>query len=287
MRFLPILALALLLVSCGKSDSSAGVPRVRMEVLPLNGSNVRGLYMAKFFTLNTQVNGIIPGSATIQRKNDEFMAYVRLFGGGNNVWHQQHIYEGSRCPHLGDDKNGDGFIDAEEGARVWGKILIPLDDNLNSQAAGEKIYPIGDATGGYFYEKVGSFKKLFADLRSEDTNHDSRYRKLLPTQPIRIKGAVVVVYGVHESMDLPSSIAPMGQNTIHQSLPITCSVFKEITQIPSDDDSEVPLPEDETSDDSQDDEVSEDRDDDWYDRLSNWWRRRWRRDRGGGGDGGN
>src|SRR5690606_34550697 len=79
------LAVLTLLVSCGKdSDTSSGGDTSSTreaqeeEVVPSDGSNIDGLYNAKFITLNPHVNGTIPGSATFHRKDDRLQVYIRL-----------------------------------------------------------------------------------------------------------------------------------------------------------------------------------------------------------------
>lgn len=317
MHLLGVLLLLGMISSCGKSNSNAGLPIVKEKALPLNGSNINGLYMAKFYTINPGVNGSLPGSATIQRQQDELIAYVRLFGGGMNTLHRQGIYDGKRCPNAGDDLNKDGYIDMEEGSKVWGRLLIPLDANINSQQAGKNVYPVGDATGTYFYERVASFKKMFKDLRDDDHNLMDGFEKLAPTQGLAIENRVVVIQGSPDTIVYPETFAVQGNQTANQSAPIACGVFSKVTKIPGRmEDGSIPgpvgQPEDPTGDDDwtttdlpdpneptpapgSDNDGNYDSgsdDDSWYDRLRDWWRRRWNRDRGdrdtgwgnGGGD---
>lgn len=65
-----------------------------------------------------------------------------MTAGSLSGWHQQDIHEGTRCPTLADDTNADGVIDYQEGESVYGKILIPLDSNIKTQAAVRNIYPL-------------------------------------------------------------------------------------------------------------------------------------------------
>lgn len=315
MHIFGVLLLLGMISSCGKSNSNAGLPVQNEKALPLNGSNVNGLYMAKFFTINPGANGTLPGSATIQRQGDELLAYVRLFGGGPGALHRQGIYDGRRCPNAGDDLNGDGFIDMEEGARVWGKLLIPLDANLNSQSAGKNIYPVGDATGTYFYERSASFERLFKDLKSEDKDLADDIHKLSPDEGLAIEGRVVVIQGSADTVAFPPTFATVGRLNQAQSAPIVCGVFKKVTKVPGQmEDGSVPGPignpegddswteedmpdEDDTNtpdprdDRDRDDDIdSDDGDDTWVDRVIDWWRSRWSRSRGnrdtGWGNGG-
>lgn len=315
MHIIGVLLLLSFVSSCGKSNSNAGLPEVKQKVLPVNGENINGLYMAKFFTINPGVNGTLPGSATLQRQDDKFYAYIRVFGGAPNAWHQQNVHVGSRCPNAGDDLNGDGYIDIEEGNKVWGKVLLPLDSNIASQAAGKNIFPIADASGTYFYERVTSFDRMFDDLKTVDKNLDDNIAKLSPEQGLDFEGKVVVVHGTADTVIYPETVASADRRPPHQTLPIACGVFSKVTSIPGQveggeevpgpigdvEEAPVPVPEEipapETNptptptDDWSDDDYNDDRDRDdrWYDRISDWWRSRWNRDRGnrrhGWGDG--
>lgn len=304
MHWFGFLAL-LVMASCGKSPANrAGVPVFEPKALPLDGSNVEGLYMAKFTTLNPQVNGTLPGSATLQRDGDKFYAYVRLFGGAPQGWHQQNVYEGNRCPTLNDDTNGDGYIDVVEGNAVWGKILIPLDSNLSSQKAGRNIYPMADASGSYFYERETSFKSLYNDLKSDDKDMNDDYIKLAPESGIDFVGKVVVVFGTAPTVSYPASVASNENRPVHQTLPIACGVFSQLTSIPGEPlPSEVPGPVEPPTgevgevppttptdtyptpnpypEDNGDGEYSpRPRERNWYRRISDWWRRTWENERG-------
>lgn len=295
MRIIGVLLLLLFVSACGKSNSNAGLPRKEKKVLPLDGSNVNGLYMAKFFTMNPGVNGNLPGSATLLREGDTFMAYVRLFGGAPNAWHQQKIYNGSRCANAGDDKNRDGYIDFKEGEKVWGKVLLPLDSNLKTQKAGRNVYPMADASGSYFYERETSFNELFMDLRDEDKNLNDNLVKLAPDQGLDFEGKVVVIFGTASSVEYPVTVATADNRPAYQTLPIACGVFKRVTHIPGKPyDGRIPGPigdvepspetpetdrpdYDQPDDDGDYDQGREPR---WYRRIIDWWRDTWERERG-------
>jgi hypothetical protein len=294
MRVLGLLLLiCFIITSCGKSDSNAGMPLIEPKVLPVDGSNIEGLYMARFTTLNPHVNGTLPGSATLHRQEDKFYAYVRLFGGAPNAWHQQYIHEGSRCPNAGDDLNADGYIDVTESNKVVGRVLIPLDANISSQSAGKNIFPMSDEAGTYFYERVTPFQKLFNDLKDTDKNIFDNFMKLAPEDGLDIEGKVIVIHGASEDLSLPETVASTERRSQSQTLPIACGVFKPVTTIPGEPlGDEIPgpigeveegdsIPETERPD--PDDYRRPDRrenGDRWYDRVIDWWRSRWNRDRG-------
>ncbi len=221
-----------LLGSCGKATSDGSGIQEAEAPGSLDGSTIDGTYMAKFETLNPHVNGTIPGSLTLFRKDDRLMTYVRLFAGGPQAWHQQGIYMGRRCPNLNDDSNGDGFIDIDEGMKVFGKMIIPLDANMNSQAAGRNFYPLADLSGYYHYERIASFKRLFSDLYETDRDPDDHIVKLAEGEAFTFEGRVVVVQGVAETTALPETIAIQGKRRPFQTLPITCGIIKKINGEP-------------------------------------------------------
>lgn len=313
MHFFGLVLLLAFVSSCGKSNSNAGLPVSEDRILPVNGANIAGLYMAKFVTLNGHVNGTLPGSATLQRRDDKFYAYVRLFGGAPNAWHQQNIHIGSRCPDAGDDLNGDGYIDVEEANKVTGEILLPLDSNLSSQSAGRNIYPVADASGSYFYERVTSFESMFSDLKKEDRNLTDNMTKLDPESALDFTGKVVLIHGTSNTVSYPETVATSGGRPAYQSLPVACGVFEQVTSIPGDPEAEevpgpVGMPEGEVSETQPEDdgEISmpesnednstrtrpvprprprprheEERPDNWYDRVIEWWRSNWESERRG------
>lgn len=289
MHIIGVMLLFVFVTACGRSNSNAGMPVNEKKILPLDGSNIQGLYMAKFFTMNPGVNGSLPGSATLQRDHDKFLAYVRLFGGAPNAWHQQNIHVGSRCPNAGDDLNNDGYIDIEEGNRIWGKILLPLDANLNSQKRGSTIYPKADASGNYFYEREASFESLFDDLKSEDKDLGDRFVKIAPDKGLDFEGKVVVLLGTASDVSYPDSVASTDGRPVYQTLPIACGVFKRITHIPGEPyDGTIPGPVADVTPTPQGEvgtPVGTDYDRPesrtrWYDRIADWWRETWERERG-------
>ena len=219
-----------LMSSCGKSKSGSAVQR---DAYPdTDESAIDGQYRATFETLNPHINGTIPGSLTLDRKDDRLITFVRLFAGGPRAWHQQGVYMGRRCPTMGDDKNGDGIIDIVEAMQVVGKMIIPLDSNMNTQASGRGLYPLGDLSGYYHYERVSSFRRLFDDLRSEDLDTEDHITKLGPDEKFSFERRVVMVQGVVEETVLPETVAGLGKRQPFQTLPITCGIINKVTTKP-------------------------------------------------------
>ena len=224
------LTLIPLISSCGKSESGNKVSRAAFP--DSDESTIDGQYRATFETLNPHINGTIPGSLTFFRKEDRLITFVRLFAGQPKAWHQQGVYLGRRCPNLGDDTNRDGIIDIVEAMQVVGKMIIPLDSNMNTQASGRGLYPLGDLSGYYHYERVSSFRRLFDDLRSEDLDTDDHIAKLAPDEKFSFERRVVMVQGVVEETILPETVAGLGKRQPFQTLPITCGIIYKVTETP-------------------------------------------------------
>lgn len=237
-----------LLFSCGKNsgDGSASqehATKIEEEAAPPDGSNIDGLYVAKFITLNSQINGTVPGSASFLRKDDKFMAYVRLFAGYPKAWHSQYVYEGTRCPTESDDTNGDGIVDIVEAEAVLGKILIPLDSDISSQASGRRFFPLADLSGSYQYERVTSFRRFLQDLQGSATDPTGEMTKLPPGEGLRIVGKPVMIWGIGEEVQLPQTVATKGRLQTFQTIPVACGIYEKIEEIPGkahDDEDEVP-----------------------------------------------
>ena len=254
MRTLSLCSLATVLAlslfsSCGKNSTNekkeaqqSGQSETTTEVAA-DGSNIQGSYLAIFETLNGQVNGTLPGSATVLRKDDKIYFYLRLFAGMPKAWHPQGIYTGNRCPKIEDDENGDGFIDIQEAFKVIGKVIVPLDADPGSQNGGKNFYPLGDLSGSYHYERIVNFQRFFKDLKEEDKIPDDNIAKLGPDEGLAIEGQVIMIQGVSEETTLPETVASEGRRSAFQTLPIACGVFKKNDVIPGvPDDGEIPGP---------------------------------------------
>jgi hypothetical protein len=234
-RLVLILLTFFLMEACDTQRTTNQRPnssREREEALPLDGSHIQGHYQAKFITLNPQVNGTIPGSANLYRKEDRIYAFVRLFAGGVKAWHMQNVYTGSRCPRPSDDKNADGFIDIQEAEEVLGKILIPLDSDISSQHSGKRFFPLADLSGNYQYERVGSFRRFIEDLQREDQDPEDDFVKIPQGQGLNLLRKTVLIQGVSETLELPETLATKGRHRSFQTLPVACGVFEKIDRAP-------------------------------------------------------
>ena len=253
-----ILASTLILTSCGQSSGGksqkAKSEKTQNEATsgnshpPVVKEKNEGQYIAKLSALNENVAGLITGAATISRVKDELVADVRFSGEAltAGILHEQNIHIGERCPTAADDLNGDGFIDSVEGSLVYGKIIIPMDGDLNSQRMGGGIFPVADEFGGYIYSQVASYQKFMEDLREIDINLDDLIVTLAEGEEFEFENKVIVIQGVSANAALPDSVASNNQFTNYQSLPVACGLFSRVHQVPGRSDignRDYPLPE--------------------------------------------
>ncbi len=245
--FLSLILCSALLVSCSKGGSgSTKTPQKEARPLEIEMS---GIYQAIFAPINKTVSGHLNGSLTLVREGDEFVADVRFSGGPLSSLHAQSIHIGTRCPDMSDDLNLDGFIDGEEGALVYDKIIIPLDDDLSGQWHGLGTYPVTDEFGYYFWSRATSFEKLITDLKEDDINLTDEYVKLEPTKAMNLLGRVVVLKGVPVTISLPETVKGKGRETPHMGLPVACGIIRKLTTTPGvidHDETGIPVPEGET-----------------------------------------
>lgn len=220
--FLFLLALS----ACGKAPNTP-LLSYYTEIWPADGSNINGVYVADFITLNTDINGFLTTSSYIQREDDDFKVYVKM-NKAKYSWHRQGLFNGYRCPVPGDDSNGDGLIDAEEGKRVWGSMILPFDGNINTQSDGQTLYPLED---NYFYYESASFTKLFADLQDSDPDPTDDIDKI-GENGFSVASKVVVIFGVDDYTELPATVRSINNLPAKHTFPIACGLYREVPTLP-------------------------------------------------------
>jgi hypothetical protein len=201
-------------------------------VVPLD-SEIEGQYLAVFEPINAELSKKVNGAFTfsVEKDIDELVMDVRLTNSGPKIIHAQNIRAANRCPTLQDDMNLDGIIDAFEGEAVYGKIFIPLDGDISTQSSHDGEFPTSDGYGNYIYAKLTTFTTFMDELRkSPEANQD--YLKLKENEPLNIENRVVVIHGMSEETNLPSTVRSVGQMTIHQSIPIVCGLIKKVLRPP-------------------------------------------------------
>lgn len=206
MNILAVLSL-LTLVACGGGSGESGGSQ-KENATPMVEATP-GTYYAVLRPVNMHSNGFFPyGQATFTLK-DDVVTVSTAMDDDQPVTHRQTLHIGSRCPTARDDMNGDTYIDYNEAMAVVGKAIMPLDGDLNSQAAGAGIYPSGRSMT---YNRTASLSKVNADLGMK----------------IGFEGRVVLVHGTAVNSAFPTSIAAHETETPNVSLPVTCGVLRKV-----------------------------------------------------------
>lgn len=216
-----LLAVLVSIVSCGKGGSGGGSNGyIQAEMVPLED----GTYHTALRPVNPKSAGYLPyGTSTIKVNGDEISASVTL-DDASTVEHEQNIHMGSRCPDASDDKNGDGFVDYEEAMAVVGSVILPLDNDIQTQKSGEGNYPTGRAVT---YNRKASVDRLTTDLWQVDENVGDNVMKLDSGSSFGVVNRTVLVHGVYNK-SLPGTVKPKSGQGPDLSMPIVCGVIQQL-----------------------------------------------------------
>jgi hypothetical protein len=193
------------------------------ENIESDGSNVQGFYEAPIWPVNVNLHLKQIGVVGFSRLDDEARGLVKLNYGPRSVRVKISILTARRCPNLNDDLNGDAFIDIEETKKMMGQVLIPLDDNLETQELGD--FPATTSSGQLNYSQRASFDKLFLDLKAIDPLPMDDLIKLGPEDGFTLPGRIVIIQGASSENLLPSTVATDDTGTAYQTLPVGCAVL--------------------------------------------------------------
>jgi hypothetical protein len=168
-KIIPGLCL-LVLTSCGdKGNNDAEAKASQQEMLS------EGIFKAVLRPYNFTAAGWIPNGMADIKINENQIEVKSWLDDSSNVVHMQNIHVGTQCPSMENDINRDGFVDMNESIKVAGKILMALDDDLNSQEIGS-VYP----KGNYSYFQTASLSKM-----------------------VSVEGKVIIVTGTANNPALP------------------------------------------------------------------------------------
>lgn len=220
-------SLLCLLAGCGDDDDEAPVSNpATTGQQPQQPEPERGIFKATMSSINTTVAGNTSGAAEITINGDNITIRTQV-NGAPVATHAQHIHIGTTCPTPANDTNGDGIVDGVEASAISGKVLIPLDDDINSQDAGKDVYPVGPV---YLYDESGSYAQMLSDLTAADPNPNDPLVKLpAGSTQIGLVGKVIKIHGVPPTTNLPNTVAS-GDPTKspHEDLPISCGVISKV-----------------------------------------------------------
>ena len=214
----------------GSMEAHSGAHGGQMAALP------DGEYEANLHVLNARAQqpldpdqadgarGVARGKAYFTIKNGQFTAMVSAMGLEPNMIHPQHIHAAATCPSSSADVNGDGFVDVIEGVPFYGPILIPLDNNLASQALGTFPTAVG-IKGLLDYRATASLAALLADLNAPDPDPTDAVVKLNGA-PLALETRHVVLHGVDANTPLPSTVATLPGLPAYLTLPVACGEIR-------------------------------------------------------------
>lgn len=198
-----------LLAACGGGGGGSGGSGSNAPTIQEQTSE--GSYRAILRPMNNSLSGFLPTGAAEMTITGDSVQMKTYLDDDAKVTHLQNIHVGTRCPNMSDDQNGDGLVDIEEAYGVVGKVLIPLDADINSAIEGEKIYPLG---GGYTYTETASLSKLETDVKAR-TNEN-----------LNLGGRVVLVHGAASSTKMPATVATRDGMLMQASVPIVCGIIE-------------------------------------------------------------
>lgn len=214
----------LIYFSCGRSHNSNNNNIQNQEEQQSTGD-----FQATIVPVNSAVINNVTSTNNFNITGNTLTAVMSVSGVSSNFMQKQNIHIGRACPSAADDINGDGFVDAVEAQNRSGGILIPLDNDLNTQDGGLNIYPQSGANGSYNYSEQASLSTMLQDLTAADNNPNDEVVKLAPGSVLNIDGATLELQGIPNTVNLPSSVAGLPGQTPHESFPVACGILRPVT----------------------------------------------------------
>lgn len=201
-----LLGVVLLMWACGNEskDKSPTVSPSRQDEQIREGQ----VYKSHLLPLNSIVAGNSIGLLEWVVSSSQMRIQLTMTNTPEDLEHFQAIHQGSQCPNESSDLNDDGIIDIEELKKVSGNMMFPLDSDLTSGPAGDFSSSRSNLYGNYVYWTEVE-NQLMRNIASSE-NPENR---------------VVVVYGIRQDFNLPSSVASL-EGKIHRFVPISCGVIK-------------------------------------------------------------
>ena len=188
---------------------------------PASAGQRHEAYTADLQPLNPDIGpAAVEGQAQIFIQGDTIRVHLNARGVAPGIVHAMHIHASDRCPDASDDANGDGVVDVIEGLPKYGPILVPLDSDLSSQAAG--TFPTSSNGGTIHYHDSADVNAMLADLHAVDPNTGDAVIKLAPGEALNLAGRHIVVHGVDPSTSLPATTASLGTAPPQATLPVAC-----------------------------------------------------------------
>lgn len=201
-----LFGVALLMLACGQESSdksrSSASPRQNEE------SREGVIFQAQLLPLNSIVAGPSVGFIDWEIQATKTRINLMMTNTPEELEHYQAIHSGNRCPTQSADLNADGIIDMKELETVSGNLLFALDSDPASNDKGDFSRSLANSLGNYVYWSEVDNQRLRTIASNESPDNK-----------------VVVVYGVNQNYNLPSSVYSKDGNK-HRYIPISCGVIK-------------------------------------------------------------
>jgi hypothetical protein len=214
-------ATLLSIVACGNGIKNHSEPSSKSMLL-----TEAGHYQATLAPINAHLAGDVTGTALLKVRDDSLIVEVKVNGSPAQIIHAQNIHIADSCPTLASDVNKDGVIDAVEGQKNYGPIIIPLDFDLKTQTERVSKFPTADFSGNYYYQQNVSMAEMMKDLTNKDLNMRDNVIKIQST--LGLAGRQIVIYGVAANIELPATVKTIKGQNKHSSLPIACGSLTKI-----------------------------------------------------------
>jgi len=215
------LSMGMLAVALGCTRDTA--PKSPGPLAPAAATDGRAmsLFVATLTPQNPELAGRrITGTASFVARSDQLDVTLDVRGltDGTHIAMLQGFVEerDAACPTRQADRNRDGILDAAETSTTAGQPLVPLNFRMSTLGIASDDYP--DARNGrLLLEHSSSRSDLLASLEAE-----------YGIRRLAIENYAVVVYGVSELSNVPSTAHPLANATSWQSVPIACGVVTRI-----------------------------------------------------------
>lgn len=184
------------LIGCGGGSSGNSDEFNRQDEQDPEPDTLQRNFRADLKPVNPTVVKRAEGQAVVRLVGDTFQVNLGLQNVPAAI-HPQHIRTGKDCPDLRADIDHNGIISLTEAEAVAGKVLIPLDNDLDNNS--EERYPNGGFLKAYVYRESASRSRLLAELG--------------PGVTYDLENRVILVLGTDDDETLPIACGELTQVT--------------------------------------------------------------------------
>jgi len=177
----------LIVTACGKNNGGGGSAQ-KLETIQV-AQETNAQYRVVFGGLNGKASF---GTASLEfEESSKLIINFSMINFPGQVIHSQTLHIGEKCPSIDDDLNKDGFVDYEEGLKVFGELTFAFDDQHGSS---------------YTYSD---------EFETSD----------MPSNLV-LQGKALVVYGTQGP--LPATVTSKEGEDAAASLPVACGIIQKV-----------------------------------------------------------